>query len=67
MPATTLLGAIAVISGRWLSPLATVKDADGERGRARLKRLPMIDEHLLRDIGFREDVYRFHRDRFSGV
>ncbi|CDZ55778.1 hypothetical protein [Neorhizobium galegae] len=66
MPATTLLGAIALISGRWLNPCVTVKDADGERGRARLRTLPMIDEHLLRDIGFREEVSRFHRNRFPG-
>lgn len=66
MPATTLLGAIAVISARWLFSPVVPTDADEERGRAKLKAEHMFDERLLRDIGFREDVSRFHRNRFPG-
>jgi hypothetical protein len=66
MPATTLLGAIAVISGRWLNPSVVPNDADEQRGRAKLKAAHMLDERLLRDIGFREEVSRSHRNRFSG-
>jgi hypothetical protein len=66
MPATTLLGAILVVSGRWLFSPVVPTDADGERGRAKLKAEYMFDERLLRDIGFREDVSRFHRNRFPG-
>ncbi|EUB96065.1 hypothetical protein PMI07_002553 [Rhizobium sp. CF080] len=66
MPATTLLGAIAVISGRWLNPPFVSNDADEERSRAKLEAAHMLDERLLRDIGFREEVSRFHRNRFPG-
>jgi hypothetical protein len=66
MAATTLLGAIAMISGRWFNPPAMEGDAEGERGRAKLKTAHMFDEHLLRDIGFREEVSRLHRNRFPG-
>jgi hypothetical protein len=64
--ARNLLAAVFDVSSHWLNPSFMADDCEGERGRAKLRNRLMFDEHLLRDIGFREEVSRFHRSRFPG-
>lgn len=66
MSARDLLAAVFGISGHWRNPPYMADDIDGERARAKLRNRLMFDEHLLKDIGFREEVSRFHRNRFPG-
>lgn len=61
-----LRAAIVGVSGYWSKPPFMRDDTDGERARAKLRNRFLLDEHLLRDIGFREEVSRFHRSRFPG-
>ena len=62
-----LAAAVLGVSLRWLNPSHMADERGEERCRARLKNLHGFDEHLLRDIGFREEVSRFHRRRFPGL
>jgi len=61
-----LLAAVFGLSGHWLNPPYMADDIDSERARAKLRNRFLFDDHLLRDIGFREEVSRFHRNRFPG-
>lgn len=61
-----LLAAVFGISSHWLNPPYMAEGTDCERARAKLRNRFLLDEHLLRDIGFREEVSRFHRNRFPG-
>ncbi|KGD98579.1 MULTISPECIES: hypothetical protein [Rhizobium/Agrobacterium group] len=60
------MAAIFGVSGRWLNPPYDTDATDGEHARAKLRNRFLFDEHLLRDIGFREEVSRFHRSRRPG-
>ncbi|WP_440410351.1 hypothetical protein [Neorhizobium petrolearium] len=61
-----LTGAIIGVAGYWSKSPSMRDDTDSERARAKLRNRFLFDEHLLRDIGFREEVSRFHRKRFPG-
>lgn len=61
-----LMATIVGVAGYWSRPPSMRDDADGERARAILRNRFLFDEHLLRDIGFREEVSRFHRSRRPG-
>lgn len=62
-----LLAAVFGISGHWLNPPYMADDRKYQRGRAKLRNRHMFDEHLLSDIGFREEVSRFHRNRIPDL
>lgn len=66
MSARGLAAALLGMRRRRLARPHMVDEWAEERSRALLKNLHGFDEHLLRDIGFRDEVSRFHRRRFQG-